>query len=180
MTERTIHAAKGDGPIILEITGAYGAHADAPAPGTEFQAMKDQPVGHTDDDGVEHFNDRIVTPFGLLGNLKSHIAESGEVVIDQAPGVVLVSRSPLEEWPERQRVGVTIDTNVFGFRTFELKARNGVVRYMLCDDDIRFSDEDEVRSNLQVARLLVSQWTPEGPPPPRTKTVTTTKMVKQP
>lgn len=61
-------------PIWLDITGAYGVHAVAPAEGTDvFQAISQAPQGHEDEDGVEHFNDRVMTPMGLLGKIKTRL-----------------------------------------------------------------------------------------------------------
>jgi hypothetical protein len=114
-------------PVWLDITGAYGTHADAPAEGTDvFKAISSGPKGHEDKDGVEHYNDRVTTRFGLLGKLKAtiEVGDDGQPVpvIKQADDVVLISRRPLEQWTWDSQVGVTLDLNPFGFRIFELKA----------------------------------------------------------
>lgn len=172
-------------PIWLEITGAYGAHVDAPAEGTNvFEAIHSGPQGHEDKDGVEHFNDRVTTPFGWLGNLKTHVevGASGQpaLVIDQADAVVLVTTKPLEEWPWEKQVGVTMDLNPFGFRMFTLNARNGLLRYLLHDDVVRWKDKPEEDTGQQIAKLMVSQWTPEGPLLPRLTHKTDVKIVQRP
>lgn len=171
--------------IWLDITGAYGTHADAPAEGTDvFEAIGQSPKGHEDADGVEHFNDRVMTPLGLLGKLKTHVdvGDDGEpvLVIDQADAVVLVSNKPLEEWSWDKQVGVTIDLNPFGFRMFTLNARNGMVRYMLHDNEVRWTDRPDEDTGLQVAKLMQSQWVSEGALPARLTHKTDIQVVRKP
>lgn len=183
MTDRTIHASKE--PIWLEITGVYGAHVDAPAEGTNvFEAIHSGPKGYEDKDGVEHFNDRVTTPFGWLGNLKTFASPGPDgqpvLVIQEAPGVILVSRKPLEEWPDYQQIGVTQELNPFGFRMFTLNARNGMVRYLLHDDEVRWKDNPDEDTGSQIGKLMVSQWTPEGPLLPRLTHKTDVKIVQRP
>src|SRR6478672_4816928 len=138
--------------MILEIVGPHG------------------PEGWQDEDGVEYFNDRVKTPLGFLGNLKSHI-DDPEVVIDQADEVVLIAPAAAE------MPGVTIEANPFGFRVFELQGRNGMVRYRIYEDAVQWWDEDKpIADNLAVR--VYENWTPEGPPPPRTRNTIETKQMR--
>lgn len=171
---------------ILEVFGAYG------------------PEGWEDSAGVEHFNDRIGTPYGPLENLKTHVVDNAtgcncddpdylfdwetgeqvlfhdhrELVIDAAPNLILVSRNPIEAWTAEQQVGATIERSAFGFSILELQARNGMVRYVLKDDDVYFSDEPDVLVNSYLALQSYSQWQPEGPAPARTRSTTTTRKIQ--
>jgi hypothetical protein len=170
--------------VWLEITGAYGAHVDAPAEGTNvFEAIHSGPKGYEDKDGVEHFNDRVTTPFGWLGDIKTHVdvGEDGRplLVIDRAEAVVLVSKKPLSEWSWDQQVGVTMELNPFGFRMFTLNARNGMVRYLLHDDEVRWRDLPDEDTGMQIAKLMHSQWTPEGPLLPRLTHRTDSRVVRR-
>lgn len=171
--------------IWLEITGAYGTHTDAPAEGTNvFEAISETPQGHEDADGVEHFNDRVMTPLGLLGNLKTHI-ECGEngspvLVIDQADAVVLVSRRPIEDWSTEKQPGATLELSPFGFRMLNLTARNGMVRYMLHDNEVRWRDRPDEDTGQQIAKLMQSQWVSEGALPARLTHKTDIQVVRKP
>lgn len=170
-------------PILLDITGRYGVSADAPATGHEWADMSAGKVGWQDEDGVEHFNDRITSPFGWVGNMKTHVEcdDDGQLqlVIDAAPSVILVSTTPVEEWPESKQVGASIETSPFGFRIFELAARNGTVRYVIKDDEVRWADLPDEETHVQIATLIYGQWRPEGPPPPRLTTKTVTKLIQE-
>lgn len=183
MTDRTIMASKE--PVWLEITGAYGVHVDAPTEGTNvFEAIGEGPQGFEDKDGVEHFNDRVSTPFGLLGEIKTRldVGEDGQplVVIDQADAVVLITNKPFEEWTEDAQVGSVLDLNPFGFRMLTINARNGMVRYLLHDDEVRWRDIPDGVVPLQIAKLMQSQWTPEAAPPPRLTHKTDIQVVRKP
>jgi hypothetical protein len=134
--------------------------------------------GWEDAEGTTHFNTEFTTPFGPLGNFRAKL-DGDEVVILQADEVALFSRKPVKEWPEQQQIGASESINGFGWRIFELKARNGIVRYLLYADEVRFSDEDEPREGLQIGQLHFSAWTPEGPPPARLTNVTTRKVIQE-
>lgn len=172
-------------PVWLDITGAYGTHVDAPADGQDvFATIGQMPQGHEDKDGVEHYNDRVMTREGLLGNLKTHIECSADgqpvLVIDRADAVVLVSRKLLEEWAPEKQVGAATEVNPFGFRMLTLNARNGMVRYQLLDPEVRWRDRPDEDTGQQLAKLMQSQWVSDGSLPARLTNKTDIQVVRKP
>lgn len=147
--------------IMLEIVGPYG------------------PDGIQTEDAVEHFNDVVMSPYGEVGSLKAHV-EDGEVVIDQADEVVLISSKPIEQWSEDKRLGAAIVDSPFGYKLFRLKARNGSVTYSLQEGEVRWVDMPEKSTGLTIGTVFTSNWTPEGPPPPRYRNEVTTKVMRKP
>lgn len=160
--------------ILLKITGRYGASADAPTAENVWDSYQSGPQGVEDEDGVEHYDDEVSTPFGPLGNLVSHV-DGDEVVIDAAPGVVLISRR--DDWDDFP--GVSVEPNPFGFHIFELAARNGFVRYRLYEDEVRWADRPDEPVAMQIGVRTIECWTPEGPPPPRLRSQVITKVIQE-
>lgn len=155
----------GTSPIILTIDGPYTAD------------------GIQTDDGVEHFNDRIMSPFGVVGNLKSHLGWDSDtaspvLILDAVPEVVLVSRKPVEDWLEEKQVGVTVDYTPYGHKLFTVEGRNGIASYMLHDSTVEWWDQPGVDTKLHVGTKIESQWTPEGPPPERYVHVETRRKIR--
>jgi hypothetical protein len=145
--------------IFLEITGPYPKE------------------GFEDKDGTEHFNDIVSSPFGEVGNIKTHF-EDGELVIDQASDVALFSSKPVEQWVNRD--GVTAYRNPLGFRVIEIEGRNGVIGYLLQEEKVEWADKPGEDTGQLIGTLLISRWTAEGPPPPLLKHVETTKRLQEP
>lgn len=138
--------------------------------------------GFEDEDGVEHFNDRVRTPYGLLGNLL--VDFDGEVpVIVRADPVVLIRRGFPDEWTA-PTTGVTIEQNPLGFKLFQLDARNGMVRYRLDDSELIWKGSTpEFNQKFAVQQLGVlswNAWTPEKEAPERVSNVVTTWKSDQP
>lgn len=148
---------------VLEVVGPYGKDGwEDPETGENF------------------FNDRVFTPHGLLGKIKSHI-DGEDLVIDQADQVVLIRKGFPEEWTA-PTIGASLEQSPFGFFLFELKARNGMVRYVLLNDELswRGSEEgdteslDKMLATHQLATLTYSKWVAEGDAPPRTRNIVDT------
>ena len=99
--------------------------------------------GWQDEDGTVHYDDRIVTPFGPLGVLKT-TTQDGEITIREAPDVILVRHGFPTQWSSDVR-GVAIDTTFAGVQVMTVKGRNGEVRYQLDPRPVRWSDgTDEI------------------------------------
>lgn len=171
---------------ILEIFGAYGKE------------------GWEDEAGVEHFDDRVDTPYGWLENLVTAVddSETGcdcedpdykfdwetgkqrlfhdhrELIIVAAPPVILVSRKPIEAWQPDQQVGATIEQSAFGFSILELQARNGMVRYVIKPDDVAWSDKPDEIIGSYLAVQTYSKWTPEREAPARIRNTVETRKIQ--
>ena len=140
---------------VLDVVGPYG---------------KD---GWQDEDGQEFFNDRVSTPHGILGKLKSHL-DGEELVIDQADQIVLIRKGFPEDWTGIT-IGASLEASPFGFFLFELVGRNGMVRYRILPDDLVWGTQGKDMPDLpsfNLATLTYSKWTAEGDAPPRTRNTT--------
>lgn len=98
--------------------------------------------GWQDEAGTIHYDDRIVTPFGQLGTLKTETTADGSHLIVDAPSVVLIRHGFPTQWSMNAK-GVSIDTTFAGTQVMTLKAVNGEVRYQLDPRNVRWSDGDE-------------------------------------
>lgn len=109
--------------------------------------------GWQDEEGTVHYDDRIVTPFGDLGMLKTTNAD-GELVIVDAPPVILVRHGFPTAW-SASTVGVSMHSTPFGVNVMTIQAVNGTVRYQLIPAPVRWSDKDE-EIPFHVAQLISS------------------------
>lgn len=116
--------------ILLEVVGPY------------------PPEGYQDEEGVEWYNDTVISKWGQVGNLK---IEDG--VIKQTPGVALISREAVE----KQEIA-TIKTSPLGFSTVRFVADNGEVEYMLHDEHVGWADKPEVVVPFSLATLTFRDW----------------------
>lgn len=98
--------------------------------------------GWQDSEGTIHYDDRIVTPFGELGVLKTTLTEADSHVIVDAPEVVLIRHGFPTQW-SASTAGVSIDTTFAGVQIMTLRADNGEVRYQLDPRPVRWSDSDD-------------------------------------
>lgn len=96
--------------------------------------------GWQDEDGTEHYDRRVITPFGELGELRTD-PQAEDVVITEADGVILVRHGFPTQWSRNVR-GVSIDTTFSGVQIMTVKAANGEVRYQLDPRPVRWSDGD--------------------------------------
>lgn len=127
--------------------------------------------GYQDEDGVEHFNDRVGTPLGDLGKLAAEQID-GELTITQADEVVLI-------WKHVEgKPGVTVETTAFGFRLFDLEASNGMVRYRIFEEPVEWADSDEGPIEHWLAIRTFADWKPVVPPHPEYRHETKTKDLK--
>lgn len=107
--------------------------------------------GWQDEEGTIHYDDRIVTPFGAVGMLKTEYAEE-DIVIVEAPQVILVRHGFPTAW-SRDTEGVSMETTPFGASVMTITALNGTAKYQLDPRPVRWSDEDE-DIPFYVAQLL--------------------------
>ncbi|AER26105.1 hypothetical protein SSEA_SKINNY_64 [Mycobacterium phage Skinny] len=148
---------------ILKIRGPYG------------------PDGSQGDDGVELYNDEVVTPYGVLGTLRLR-REDGKRFITQADGLILIRRGYPAAWTEESLAGVEMHETPFGVQLFKLTAENGFVTYRLLDDDLRWEDEFDgivsTAAEYQLAMLIKSQWFEVFPPPEKYRHEVITRDLK--
>ena len=109
--------------------------------------------GWQDEDGAVHYDDRIVTPFGVLGMLKTTNIDDELVIVD-APPVILVRHGFPTAW-SANTVGVSIESTPFGSNVMSVRASNGTVRYQLDPRPVRWSDRDE-EIPFHIAQLIDS------------------------
>lgn len=155
----------------LEVIGAYGEKG-----------------WQNPDTAQEFFNDRVSTPYGRLGKLVSEFEFSFPVIV-QADEVVLIRRGFPRDW-EMSTTGVSIERSPFGFDTFELVAKNGMVRYQLIDSDLEWKNPplpeageahaNEKLAKFQLGRRFYSKWTPVFEPDARVYSKTTTTVLQEP
>ena len=98
--------------------------------------------GWQDEDGTIHYDDRVLTPFGQLGTLKTDTSDDDQHVIVDAPEVVLIRHGFPTHWSMSVK-GVSVDTTFAGTQVMTLRAKNGEVRYQLDPRPVRWSDGDE-------------------------------------
>lgn len=115
--------------------------------------------GWQDENGTVHYDDRIQTPFGQLGTLKTDTDENNSHVIVDAPDVVLIRHGFPTQWSMSAK-GVSIDTTFAGVQVMTLKAVNGEVRYQLDPRNVRWSDGDE-DIPFYVAQRIYADYTPK-------------------
>lgn len=109
--------------------------------------------GWQDEDGTIHYDDRIVTPFGVVGMLKTDTVD-GELVIVDAPPVILVRHGFPTAW-SKDTVGVSMDRTSFGATVMTVIGVNGTVKYQIDTRPVRWSDKDE-NIPFYVAQLIDS------------------------
>lgn len=97
--------------------------------------------GWQDESGTVHYDDKIVTPYGELGTLRTE-TEGDSVIIIDAPEVVLVRHGFPTQWSQSVQ-GVSVDTTFTGVQIMRLQAANGEVRYQLDPRNVRWSDGDD-------------------------------------
>lgn len=114
--------------------------------------------GWQDEEGTIHYDDRIVTPFGELGVLKTTLDDDDTHTIVDAPEVVLIRHGFPTHWSSSTR-GVSIDTTFAGVQIMTLRADNGEVRYQLDPRPVRWSDGDDAIP-FYVAQRIYSDYTP--------------------
>jgi len=98
--------------------------------------------GWQDDDGTIYYDDRIVTPYGELGTLKTTASDDDLHQIVDAPDVILIRHGFPTQWSASTK-GVSIDTTFAGAQIMTLKADNGYVCYQLDPRPVRWSDGEE-------------------------------------
>lgn len=109
--------------------------------------------GWQDEDGVEHYDSRVLTPYGELGNLKIARDENGAATIEDAPGVILISEKLISEGGDDI---ATVWTSPLGaFRTVSVVGVNGSVRYQLVEKRVEWSDRPEDPVPHRLAFLTV-------------------------
>ncbi|WP_141564275.1 hypothetical protein [Mycolicibacterium palauense] len=127
---------------LLTITGPYG------------------PDGYVDSDGVEHYNDIVMSAYGPVDNL---VVEDG--VCLAAPNVTLLRRGFGVEWTDPL---VEVSTTPFGVPLLTLYAKNGWVSYRLIDTRLAWAFADKYMpndlENFQLGVKVVARWAP-GPEP---------------
>ena len=97
--------------------------------------------GWQDEDGTIHYDDRIVTPMGLLGSLKTTTLDEELVIVD-APPIILVRHGFPTSWSSGT-VGVSMDVTPYGHTVMKVEASNGTVKYALDPRPVKWSDRDE-------------------------------------
>lgn len=114
--------------------------------------------GWQDEEGTIHYDDRIVTPFGELGVLKTTLGEQGSHTIVDAPDIVLIRHGFPTHWSASTK-GVSIDTTFAGVQIMTLRADNGEVRYQLDPRPVRWSDGDDAIP-FYLAQRIYSDFEP--------------------
>lgn len=147
--------------IVLKIVGPYGEN------------------GWEDPDtGVRYYNSVTMSPYGPVGNLKTHVEytgagcdcedpdyrydwETGEerlnhdhdvLVIDQAPDYVLIGRGFIESQGY---------TDAFGATWVDIIGRNGRVRYQVLDEDVVWDDDRDKVLSIRLCFRAFEDWEPE-------------------
>lgn len=116
--------------------------------------------GWQDEEGTVHYDDRIVTPFGVLGSLQTTIKDDDLVIVD-APPVILVRHGFPTAW-SMCTAGVSMETTPFGATVMSVLARNGQVRYQLDPRPVKWSDREE-EIPFYVAQLVsADMWIDES------------------
>ncbi|ATN94016.1 hypothetical protein J4U01_gp053 [Mycobacterium phage Kumao] len=120
--------------------------------------------GYQDENGTEHYDDRVVTPFGELENLEVEIQDDGQPFVKHAPRVCLVRRGFPDEWAPRARVGVTVRETPFGAKVMRLEAKNCIVSYHLHPNPLQWSDRnhDGLLERQQLATRTLISWKHEA------------------
>lgn len=115
--------------------------------------------GWEDEEGTVHYDDRVVTPWGELGELKTRV-DGDDLVIDRASYVILVSKADPQEWKDVPP-GASVERSAYGSSTLSVEARNGKVRYQVIDRDVEWSDQPGETINCHLAVLADSHWVKE-------------------
>lgn len=115
--------------------------------------------GWEDDNGTVHYDDTIQSPWGPVEQLETTFNEGGELVITNAPRVILVSNKPIDEWPQ-QSDGVTVVKNeAFGLKLLKVEAVNGNVVYQYIPGLLAWSDEPgELISDYSLGIRTSLEW----------------------
>lgn len=119
--------------------------------------------GWQDEDGTIHYDDRVLTPFGQLGVLKTITGEDDSHTIIDAPEVVLIRHGFPTQWSMSVK-GVSVDTTFAGTQVMTLQADNGVVRYQLDPRPVRWSDGDDEIPFYLAQRIFSNYRAPEKLP----------------
>lgn len=137
------------------------------------------------DTSQEFFNDCVRCEYGMLGKLKSEIEIDFPIII-QADELVLIRRDFPTAW-NGPITGASIHDNPFGFQVFELVGKNGMVRYRLFNDELKWRDpkkddtdfDPEKLARFQLGQRTYSKWEPIRDPEPSHYSETTTTVIQE-